>query len=66
MNVHTTLKKAYNGFSIELHKNANVNDTVQLAIFIHGITMDFIICICKELAALMLIKVIVTHANACS
>jgi hypothetical protein len=37
MNVHTTLKKAYTGFSTEMHENADVNDTVQIAIFIHGI-----------------------------
>jgi hypothetical protein len=39
MNVHTILKKAYNGFSTEMHENANVNDKVQLAVFIHGINM---------------------------
>jgi len=49
-----------------MHENADVNDIVQLAIFIHGINMDFIICINEELAALMLIKVIVKHANVCS
>jgi len=61
-----TLKKAYYGFSREMHENANVNDTVQLTVFIHGINTNFIIRITDELAALMLIKVIVKDANVCS
>jgi len=61
-----TLETAYYGFSREMHENADVNDTVQLDIIIHGINMDFIICINDELAALMLIKVTVKDANVCS